>query len=182
MAYVVIQTPTAAPIKVMLKSPMVLGRAMGCELWIDDARISRRHCQIEEQDDEWIVEDLGSTHGTYLNGRKIDKRHLEEGDALEVGGAKLIFHEGKFVENRPADPVEAATMGTFSLKRDAPQEGTTLNGFKMPEARFVTPPAPVQDKMPVLAFSRPPAQPIVPENIGPITRLFRAVFSGFRRR
>ena|SRR5450432_447881 len=185
MAYVVIQTESAPSLKVMLKNPMVLGRAIGSDLWIDDAQISRQHCRFDEEDDDWIVTDLGSSHGTFVNGNQIEKHRLDENDMLVVGKARLIFHEGDFVEYRPADPMEATSMGTGSAKWKAPGEGKKLTGHKLPEARFVTAGSSAgqeSNKSVSLPFTRPPAKPIVNDGAGPISKLLRVIFSWKRTR
>lgn len=59
-----------------------------------DAGVSRRHCRILQQGDQFFVEDLGSTNGTKLNGQIIPPnqlRPLQDGDTLELGLLKLTF-------------------------------------------------------------------------------------------
>lgn len=65
--------------------PALLGRAEDCEVVLCDRLTSRHHCVISERDGELIVRDLGSTHGTFVNGSRIDEAILQPGDSFSVG-------------------------------------------------------------------------------------------------
>jgi chromosome segregation ATPase len=62
-----------------------IGRAPGCELQIDSQSVSRNHAMILKGSRELIVEDLNSTNGVLLNGRKVTRHLLNDGDVLTVG-------------------------------------------------------------------------------------------------
>jgi hypothetical protein len=70
---------------------VVLGRSRDCDLRVSDLNVSRRHAEIREQGDRWILVDLGSTNGTLLNGRKIDREQLSDGDTITVGSTEIVF-------------------------------------------------------------------------------------------
>ena len=56
-----------------------------------DAEISRQHARITHTGDEYVIEDLGSTNGTFLNGRKISRPEvLSAGDRIQVGATTLV--------------------------------------------------------------------------------------------
>ena len=184
MAYVVIHTSKASPQRVMLKSPMIAGRAIGSDLWIDDPKISRKHCRIESRGERWTLLDM-SSNGTRVNGEPIEQHRLRDGDEIEIGEARIVFREGSFVESRPADPVEAASLGPGLLTPSFSPEESTLNGFKLPEARIMQATA-VQSpptKTAALPFTRPTARPIVAGSttFAPI-RWVRRLFSRLRGR
>ncbi len=69
----------------------------------DDVEISRQHARITRgADGEFVIEDLGSTNGTFVNGERIDAPHrLADGDRLEVGATTLTV-----VLPRPESPAE----------------------------------------------------------------------------
>lgn len=69
---------------------LVIGRA-GADLAIDDPAISREHAVIENHSDRFLLKDLGSTNGTYLNGRKVTVEFLQEGDTVQIGKMRLRF-------------------------------------------------------------------------------------------
>ncbi len=73
-------------------SEIVLGREPGCGMVLEDDGVSRRHARITaDGPDRWVVEDLGSRNGTWVNGARVDKRPLADGDRLELGRAVLKF-------------------------------------------------------------------------------------------
>jgi len=84
--------------------PFVIGRSEDCDLRIDSARISRRHAEIVSDKEGYRVRDLGSTNGTFLNGRQIDDAQLDDGDLLLVADLELAFHWGG-----PQDARDTAT-------------------------------------------------------------------------
>jgi phosphoserine phosphatase RsbU/P len=79
------------------KSPFFIGRGGGTNnyLQLSDARISRQCCAIISFEGAHQLEDRGNLHGVFVNGKKIDRHTLEDGDAITFGledSYKLIFH------------------------------------------------------------------------------------------
>jgi hypothetical protein len=71
-------------------APVLIGRANDSTLVLEDDYASTRHARISLQDGTWIVEDLGSTNGTYLGQRKIDGPvQLDVGVPLRIGKTVL---------------------------------------------------------------------------------------------
>ncbi len=68
-----------------------LGRAFDNSIVLEDADVSRYHCVLRRQGDEYLVEDLHSHNGTYLNSRRIDKTILNDGDLLQIGHSLLCY-------------------------------------------------------------------------------------------
>jgi len=68
--------------------PIVLGRDGDCTVVLDhDDHASRHHARISVRDGRVVIEDLGSTNGTIVNGARIDREHhLEPGDRFQIGG------------------------------------------------------------------------------------------------
>lgn len=71
--------------------PLLIGRADDCGLTIGNTSVSRRHCQIFRDGDSCTVEDLGSTNGVFVNGQKVQRLGLRDGDRLRVGHCELKF-------------------------------------------------------------------------------------------
>jgi FHA domain/Domain of unknown function (DUF4388) len=67
--------------------PLVIGRQADADLVIPDDLLSRRHARLAFEGDELVVEDLGSTNGTYVNGARVTRGRVSEGDRLLVGGS-----------------------------------------------------------------------------------------------
>jgi pSer/pThr/pTyr-binding forkhead associated (FHA) protein len=82
--------PPAAGQTFVLADETTLGRAPGCLIQLDDTYVSQVHARVSRSGDELIVEDLGSTNGTYVNRVKVTApTPLREGDRLQVGNFVL---------------------------------------------------------------------------------------------
>jgi hypothetical protein len=66
---------------------LLIGRKPGADLVIADDLVSRSHARLTFEGDDLVVEDLGSTNGTYLNGVRITRGRAVEGDRILVGGS-----------------------------------------------------------------------------------------------
>ena len=77
-------------------SPAVIGRETAATLCLPEGAISRRHFQIERNGDEFILTDLDSLNGTFVNGVPIKRRALQHGDRIAIGNSHFLFllHEG----------------------------------------------------------------------------------------
>jgi Nif-specific regulatory protein len=77
-------------------SPAVIGRESAATLCIPDHSVSRRHSQIERHGDEFILTDLDSLNGTFVNDVPVKRRNLEHGDRVRIGTSHFLFlrHEG----------------------------------------------------------------------------------------
>ena len=76
-------------------TPYTVGGKVDRDLVIADPRVSREHASIVSENGEFFVVDLGSKHGTFVNGEKVDRHKLQRNDRLEFGArdvAYLIFH------------------------------------------------------------------------------------------
>ena len=69
----------------------VVGRSKDCEIRLEDGNVSRRHCEFVANGGDWSVVDLGSTNGTEVNGRVVDRAARTDGDKITVGGTDLVF-------------------------------------------------------------------------------------------
>ena len=83
-------------------SPFRIGRQAGTELMLRDSRISRQQAQIVASNGAWTLEDLGSRHGTFVNGEKVLRHELQPKDRIDFGMAdsyKLVYlGEGATIE------------------------------------------------------------------------------------
>jgi hypothetical protein len=71
-----------------------IGRSRACDIVVDDAGVSRQHASIRREGERWLVEDLGSTNGTNVNGASLGGGHaLSNGDEIELGSTTLRFEE-----------------------------------------------------------------------------------------
>ena len=65
--------------------PCFIGRHPSCQIVIDDAGVSRKHAKITLQNDEFWLEDLGSRNGTFIDGKRLERKHLHDGVLIQVG-------------------------------------------------------------------------------------------------
>ena len=70
---------------------VVIGRSRECDLRVADGNASRRHAEVIQEGEKYIVVDLGSTNGTALNGRRIRREALSDGDRITIGATDLVF-------------------------------------------------------------------------------------------
>ena len=68
-----------------------LGRHPASEISLDDITVSRRHAEITRDGEQYLVRDVGSLNGTYVNQHRIDEVALTHGDELQVGKFRLVF-------------------------------------------------------------------------------------------
>ncbi len=92
-----------------------IGRMPGVGITLLDPKVSREHCRLFQQSTGWIVEDLGSRNGTWVNAQKVKKRLLQPADRLRVGQTEFEFAKagagGAVPAATPAAP-SAATAPT----------------------------------------------------------------------
>ena len=70
---------------------MVIGREPGCDVELSDDSVSRRHALLRPAEAGFVVVDLGSTNGTYVNESRVDVRALEPSDRLRFGNQIFIY-------------------------------------------------------------------------------------------
>lgn len=85
---------------------MTIGRVNGCDLVLDDAKVSREHARLHVERGVVEVEDLGSSNGTQVNGKKVQRRVLRAGDVLQCGASEMVFQE----ELEVTQPLAAAAQ------------------------------------------------------------------------
>ncbi len=66
--------------------PCIIGSERHCTVWVNSPQIETRHAQITHGDEGWVLDDLGSEHGTFLNGKRIQRRVLQDGDEFRLAG------------------------------------------------------------------------------------------------
>lgn len=74
---------------------LLIGREQECGIVVRSHEASRRHARISQVEGRWVLTDLGSLNGTYLNGERLndESRWLTAGDSFSVGGEGLTFDE-----------------------------------------------------------------------------------------
>jgi pSer/pThr/pTyr-binding forkhead associated (FHA) protein len=70
--------------------PMRVGRSAEADISVEDRWVSREHCEIDRVDNTLVVRDLGSKHGTFVNGRPVTEVELKSGDTLNIGLSRFL--------------------------------------------------------------------------------------------
>ena len=68
-----------------------VGRHPESEIFLDDITVSRRHAEFLRHGQDYVVKDVGSLNGTYVNRERIDEATLSSGDEVQIGKFKLLF-------------------------------------------------------------------------------------------
>ncbi|MFM8906085.1 MAG: FHA domain-containing protein [Actinomycetota bacterium] len=71
-----------------------VGRVPDNDIQLDDFTVSRQHAVFVRQGDAWLVRDLGSLNGTYVNSRRVDESVVQHGDEIQVGRFRLVAFFG----------------------------------------------------------------------------------------
>jgi hypothetical protein len=70
---------------------LVVGRGSNAGLRLDDTGVSRQHAEFRREGDDVVLADLGSTNGTTVNGRPVERVRLTPGDRIELGRTVLVY-------------------------------------------------------------------------------------------
>ena len=79
----------------------VIGRRQDCQLRIPTKDVSRQHCVLIMDGTSIVAKDLGSSNGTFVNGRRVQQYRLASGDQIQVGSTLMLF----------TSPAEAQSRG-----------------------------------------------------------------------
>ena len=88
---VVLQGAARRPMLSLAGGEAVLGRDPSCSLVLDDPLISPRHASVSWDGAAWVLTDLGSKNGTFVNGARVKRQALRPGDAIQLGTVRLAF-------------------------------------------------------------------------------------------
>ncbi|MBT0995123.1 FHA domain-containing protein [Cellulomonas sp. DKR-3] len=70
----------------------VAGRSTQADIFLDDVTVSRKHAEFVRDGAHFVVRDIGSLNGTYVNRTRIDQTVLRSGDEVQIGKYRLTFH------------------------------------------------------------------------------------------
>jgi general secretion pathway protein A len=81
---------------------LIVGRTPENDLQIDSKYVSRHHCQLTVTQEGTLLEDLNSTNGVYMNGRRVRRHLMRDGEVIHVGRHELRFVDERIARARPA--------------------------------------------------------------------------------
>jgi pSer/pThr/pTyr-binding forkhead associated (FHA) protein len=99
----------------------VIGRNQDCDLVIDNLGISRQHAEIVMEAGVPILKDLKSNNGTYVNGKRITRYNLNDGDEIAIGKFTITFQQDQVAQapDEEAAPEPEKQGGDFTLAIDS---------------------------------------------------------------
>jgi len=74
---------------------VTIGRHPESDIRLEDVTVSRRHAQLRVADGAYMVADLGSLNGTYVNQERVESIALEDGDEIQIGKFRLMLRVGR---------------------------------------------------------------------------------------
>ncbi|MBI3409082.1 MAG: FHA domain-containing protein [Planctomycetes bacterium] len=104
-----------------------LGRSSECALVIKDRTISRRHAEIEAYEAALLVKDLGSSNGTYVDSKRIDKSLVRLGQRLRFGRIAFLVMESSLTKSDRIDSQEATSSCADPPISADPQASASAN-------------------------------------------------------
>lgn len=107
----------------LAKDSFSIGRTPENDLEVKDSLISRKHTSIVRKGDRFLIYDLGSSNGTFVNREKIEMKVLENGDLIRIGDTEIVFTEEKQKDSRPLKPAAPAAP-------TAKREGAAATGSR----------------------------------------------------
>jgi pSer/pThr/pTyr-binding forkhead associated (FHA) protein len=93
------------------KVRITIGRSLDNLLVVDDPRVSRRHAEIRVIRGGFVLFDLKSSGGTYLNGRRIEQGILYPGDLISLAGVKFVFTQDTRFTGQGTNPLSPGGPG-----------------------------------------------------------------------
>jgi len=103
----------AASVALPPEGTLTIGRDKSNGLVLDSPLVSRRHATLTRDNHNVVLRDAGSTNGTYVNGRAVQKHRLVPGDVIRIGSDKLLYRDGELLRY---DERRNALLQAYHLK------------------------------------------------------------------
>lgn len=119
------------------KSTLSIGRLPDNDIVIDNLAVSGYHARLILDEDHYVIEDLSSLNGTFLNNQRVRRGSLKNGDSIVIGKHTLLFFDEGRISARPAaaesEPVHKAVLGTTvnldtKQRREFLAQATSITG------------------------------------------------------
>ncbi len=95
----------------LTQSPISIGRSHENVIVLDDPRVSRKHLEIRVIREHFVLFDLNSSGGTFVNGQRVNQGILYSGDVISLAGVNLIFMQDSRLRLPGTDPLTPPGMG-----------------------------------------------------------------------
>lgn len=150
------QGPQPGQTFVLDQDLLILGREPNSAVMINDPQISRQHARITRQGSLMVIEDMGSTNGTFVNGMRLTSPHtLANNDTISLGDVVTLTYHGASV----------ATTEPLGLQPTVSLEQPSYEPPPPPPPAYTAPPTPAYTAPPAPAYAAvpPAAQPVEEE-------------------
>ena len=155
--------PTVGKVYALEAAEITIGRDATNIVAINDAEVSRRHARMELRGPGYMIQDLGSTNGTFVNGTRItEMQALNPGDAVAFGEGIVLVYEPAMDANATVLSAKPPASAPTAIQRPAPAPVPAAVAPMPPPAPMVAPvrppisaPAPVRAPVPT-----PPPAPV----------------------
>jgi pSer/pThr/pTyr-binding forkhead associated (FHA) protein len=124
---VVRQGPQAGMSFPLAGNQIVIGREEGMDIALQDPESSRRHALVSWRGGQFVIEDLGSTNGTFVNGVQITAPQvLNPGDSIGIGQTALVFHTTETQMDTQLPPQQAPAYSSAAPAAGTGEESKTM--------------------------------------------------------
>jgi uncharacterized protein DUF4388/FHA domain-containing protein len=102
---------------------IIIGRSSDLDMVLVEDMVSRKHAKITTDDRVVTIQDLGSTNGTFVNGEKVRKAELKDGDRILIGTSiiKMVYVEGDATDKHISETEARSKMAVAANKRTTPK-------------------------------------------------------------
>jgi len=112
----------AATIMVEQTKPTIIGRAPEADVHLDSPDVSRKHASLRQMGEKFVLEDLGSVNGTFVNEQRIHSMVLQDGDLIGIGKFLLVFGNGQITPYQS----NGMRLDVSALSKDVRSKGGKL--------------------------------------------------------
>lgn len=121
MAKLILKSGDQAGMEYQVKHNLVIGRRLELPVHLNDPKASREHAKIVLESGTYVLVDLNSTNGTFVNDERVSRVVLENGTIFRVGHTRILFHEP--AKQAPsAAPSSALVQKKIKLDQPAPKK------------------------------------------------------------
>jgi pSer/pThr/pTyr-binding forkhead associated (FHA) protein len=107
-----------------------IGRLVSNDICLEDPFVSRKHCVIKTEDEHYVIQDLNSANGTFINGERVNAGLLKEGSLIGIGASQFLFRLPKDRRSEISDP----KIDSFRSKTDFSGEWSFAVGINHDKA------------------------------------------------
>lgn len=126
--------PSPGKVFPLLKNEISMGRDINNEIVINDAEISRKHCRMKLQGNGYVIEDLGSTNGTWVDEQRISGQYqLSHGNTIRLGDNITLTYE---VVGHDADATIASASAAPSAAPPTAQAPPPQHQYQQPPQQY----------------------------------------------